>query len=383
MTFKHSKFEDSVTMRSLERIARENGWVKPEKITKSASSKVDLAPSASLVENVLKLCSGLKNAGFDKYADELEGKFLAYKQAQTLYEVSKEKGDDLVEAAHPKGSHKLENVDSSEAVFEDILDKHLKHVEVAEKAPTGKLASSRGVISAVKMVLAQGALSQQLFNVLSQFKSLGREVVNLTESDLTESWSHFTDAWSELAEDPKVDNLKKIKDKLSKQIWRLKPGYVFGVTEDTWYKIQPKLASMQTLIDNAIALRVSIVQGKDTPEAPAATEITTPAATEITTPAKQVQMAKGDDFASALRKVNNLTTAVNSWKKDPRFASKALQDWFNDEIVALGKISDTYSTMNDAGGGLTVQELERMNKEIATEEGYLDAFAQHYGANIA
>lgn len=155
MTFKHTNFQDSVTMRSLEKLARDKGWVKEQPMTKSAASQLDLNPSTSLTENVLKLCAGLRSAGMDKYAAELEEKFLNYKQAQTLYEVSKETGDDLVHAAHPKGSHKLEGVDSDEAVFEDILDKHMKHVKMVEKQPTGKLASSFDILRAVKVVLAQ------------------------------------------------------------------------------------------------------------------------------------------------------------------------------------------------------------------------------------
>lgn len=186
MTFKHSKFEDSVTMRSLEKLAREKGWVKSEPpMTKSASSKSDLSPSGSLVENVLKLCEGLRTAGYEKYASELETKLVTYKQAQTLYETSKEKGEDLVHAAHPKGSHKLEDVEGDEAVFEDIIDKHLKHVEVVEKQPTGKLASSRDVISAVKVVLAQEGASIVNSKMDEAYKHL-ITIFNTVQSSATE-----------------------------------------------------------------------------------------------------------------------------------------------------------------------------------------------------
>jgi hypothetical protein len=156
MTFKHVKFEDSVVMRSLEKLAQQKGLVKPEEITKTASSKVDLSPSTVLMENVLHLCAGLRQSGFSKYADELEEKFVSFKQAQTLYEAHSEKGEDLVDRAHPKGSHKLEDVEGGElAVFETIVDQHLKALDMIEKTPTGKLASSRDVLNAVKIVLAQ------------------------------------------------------------------------------------------------------------------------------------------------------------------------------------------------------------------------------------
>lgn len=269
MTFKHSKFEDSVTMRSLEKLAREKGWVKSEPpMTKSASSQPNLMPSGSFVENVLKLCSGLRSAGYEKYASELENKLVNYKQAQTLYETSKEKGDDLVHAAHPKGSHKLENVEGDEAVFEDIIDKHLKHVQVVEKQPTGKLASSRDVISAVKVVLGQTA-QDQMAELMAQLKSLTQQVVNLTEADLTVSWSYKAGEINDLAKTPTIDNLKKIKGLISQQRMRLEPGgLVFsGISEDSWIKVQPKLDEMDKVVDGALKLRGQILT-----EAPAASK---------------------------------------------------------------------------------------------------------------
>lgn len=156
MTFKHVKFEDSPTMRALEKVAKEKGLVKPEPLQKKASitKKADYTPSADLMENVLKLCSGLRAQGLVKEAAELETNYLNYKQAQTLYETSKETGEDVLQFAHPKGSHKLENVEGDEAVVEDLLEKHLKHVQMVEKKPTGKLSTAQA-ISSVKMALGQ------------------------------------------------------------------------------------------------------------------------------------------------------------------------------------------------------------------------------------
>lgn len=171
MTFKHVKFEDSAVMRSLEKLAKEKGWVKEEPITKSAYSKVDLHPSISLTENILHLCAGLRASGFEKHAADLETKYMVYKQAQTLYETTSEKGEDLVDRAHPKGSHKLEDVDSDEAVFETILDHQLKTLKMVEKEPTGKLASSNDVLKAVKIVFAQSAIDTQ--------KAKLKEITNL------------------------------------------------------------------------------------------------------------------------------------------------------------------------------------------------------------
>jgi hypothetical protein len=160
MTFKHVKFEDSPTMRALEKVAKEKGLVKSESLKKEASAKTSLTPTGSLMENIFKLSSGLREKGMVKEASELEMHYFNYKRAQTLYETSKEKGEDLVDAAHPKGSHKLEGVEGNEAVIETILDNHLKALKMVEKHPTGKFGTSAEVIGAVRKVLGQQTLGQ-------------------------------------------------------------------------------------------------------------------------------------------------------------------------------------------------------------------------------
>jgi len=155
MTFKHTKFEDSAVMRSLERLAKEKNLLPSQTVkTASATPKLDLSPSDNLTSNIMILCAGLRDSGMYKQAQELEEKFFTYKQAQTLYETSKETGEDLVDEAHPKGSPKLEGVDAGDlAIIETIVDQQMKLLDVVNKNPTGKLASNKEVINAVKMVL--------------------------------------------------------------------------------------------------------------------------------------------------------------------------------------------------------------------------------------
>jgi len=181
MTFKHVKFEDSPTMRSLERVAKDNGWVKEEPIVKEAARKENYKPSLALMDNIIKLCNGLRKVGMEKYADELENNFVNYKRAQTIYETSKEKGEDLVDAAHPQGSHKLEDVEGDEATVESILDIHLKMLQTVNKEPKGKLASSKDAIDAVKMVLGQQQQQPQ--------------TVPWTDQEISEDWSKYPDKW--------------------------------------------------------------------------------------------------------------------------------------------------------------------------------------------
>jgi hypothetical protein len=171
MNFKHEKFDDSAVMRSLEKVAREKGWVEVKPITKSASNELNLSPSPNLVDNVMKLCAGLRQAGLERYALDVENKFVAFKQAATLYDTHGETGDDLIDAAHPKGSHKMEGLDN--AVFKTILDRHVDMINMIDKKPSGKLSTSEEVISAVKKALgapSNNANGSALKNVLGQDK---------------------------------------------------------------------------------------------------------------------------------------------------------------------------------------------------------------------
>ena len=79
----------------------------------------------------------------------------------------------LIEAAHPEGGHQMENVEG-DAYVEDILEKHLKMLDVADQSPKGKLASSKGVLDAVKVALGAPPLGFQEVNLPSAPSSFGR-----------------------------------------------------------------------------------------------------------------------------------------------------------------------------------------------------------------
>ena len=46
------------------------------------------------MENIIKLTAGLRQSGFDKYADQIENLFVFYKQGDKSYDISNEKGED-------------------------------------------------------------------------------------------------------------------------------------------------------------------------------------------------------------------------------------------------------------------------------------------------
>lgn len=151
MTFKHIKFEDSPVMRSLERMTLEGNSPIEKKASKEIPKK-DMLPTENVFENLTKLCSGLRDIGLGRYADELEHNYMDYKQADAAYLTnSKDNGEKMLQDAHPEGSPKIS--DSEYAIIENIIDQHLKTIKQIEKMPTGKLSSSAEIIDAVKISL--------------------------------------------------------------------------------------------------------------------------------------------------------------------------------------------------------------------------------------
>jgi hypothetical protein len=260
MTFKHVKFEDSVTMRSLERVARDKGWLPPVKsLSKIASlNETDLSISVNLTENIMKLCSGLRASGLDKYADDVESKFMSYKSAQTLYETSKEKDEDLVDAAHPKGSHKLTDMDGDN-VIETIIDQHLAGIKLTEKKPTGKLASNKDILRSVKIVLAQAAnptIVQNLNIVLNSVQTIF--VLHEDQSFLTRPIAsgkdtlinYINQAISNAGNPSSLERiLPMIKLGLDSFYSAFKPGTIIGgVPNETWAGMTSLFAKANTAL---------------------------------------------------------------------------------------------------------------------------------------
>lgn len=227
MTFKHTKFEDSVVMRSLEKIAQDKKMFISDPLIKSAShKKADLIPSKNFTENIVKLCQGLRLNGLNSYASEIEDKFFAFKQAQTLYETSPETGEDLIDAAHPKGSHHLEDVPADEAVFETILDQHLKNLKMIEKKPTGKLSTAKDLIFAVKKVFGQNNNLNESNVYLSKVKSDLNQAQAIAKKNQSSSMiidRQFGMA-IEYASTLNYENLNNLKDKINKIKTLLNPG---------------------------------------------------------------------------------------------------------------------------------------------------------------
>ena len=155
MTYKHVKFQDSETMRSLVKIAHQKGMIAPEssveKALKSASAKpaLDLSVTDSVQENLLKLCAGLRAAGLTTYANKIEGHIATIKFAETaaLYDVSGETGEDLMDEAHPEGAVEVADADDGHGVVDTKPSAHQKLLDIVTKAQ---------VINSLKLALAEG-----------------------------------------------------------------------------------------------------------------------------------------------------------------------------------------------------------------------------------
>ena len=208
MTYKNTKFNESPVMRSFEKLAVKKGLVKPEEIKKTASKKsLDLTPGPNFEENILKLCAGLRDAGFTKQAVEVETKFFNLKKAVHLYDTHGETGDDVIQAAHPDGSHQMKDIDG-DAMVETILDKHKAIQNMLAKEPNGKLATARNLakviktagktsnsaaVNAIKILFAQEVKSdlatdlKDAANSVKQVVTIAEKVGGLSDSVL--SWA--------------------------------------------------------------------------------------------------------------------------------------------------------------------------------------------------
>lgn len=288
MTFKHKKFDDSETMRSLVKVALDKGLIKEEPIVemkKTASS--NLEATGNLTQDIVTLCAGLRAEGFDKYAEEIESKFLAFKQAETLYETSKETGDDLVDAAHPEGSHKLEGLEHKVLT---IVDRKKEIEKIVNKQPTGKFSLSKRIINSAKIALGQEPTSysnqiqqytshiarlktlinSQIQSAKQLYSSLDRKLKTYTSGDTSLEYT-ASQLFQSLDKDSRsAADFSKVQ-KLLKEVYEdLRPETYFGVQsgveEDNWKDVSKLLIKISKHIGNANRSNEKLLQNEQTLE---------------------------------------------------------------------------------------------------------------------
>ena len=389
MTFKHNNFEDSATMRSLTKLAREKGLIKDEPVVKTAAPKVDLTPSDSLTENLLKLCTGLRAAGFDKHAEEVESKFVQYKQATSMYGVGDEKGEDLVHAAHPKGSHKMEDIDSKEATFEDILDKHLQFLNVVDSKPTGKLGSTQEVLDAVKKVFSTAkvvnadqnldSLYAQAKTALGKFRQVFNNIAQKLEADPASYNRNLDTVQSVLDHKAVYDHdgfmtVESLGNALNLNLLSLKgeeePGFFAGSQEtDNWkYAILP----MFNIAEKYVVPFQKIISQIAEAEAGAKTQSAKQYDPDAT-PETETEEQPESPLHPLFQQINALQLKLKSWLAVGSIAQHSgAAKWVNDEYDALQDIVDRYAKVDPTQqANLTEtmkQEIDNEVKDIGTFE---------------
>lgn len=357
MTFKQSTFDNSPVMREFAKTAQAKGLIKEDPLKKLASKtvekKIDLKPTSNLTDNVLKLCAGLRSEGMVSYATELETNLLSYKRAQTLYDAHNgETGDDLVDAAHPNGSHKMEGINSDEAVFETILDNQLKMLKTVEKKPSGKLSSAQ-IIRSVKVALGEDEqeLTSQVLEKVSQAIRVVDDILNKVESEISDFF--YVEALHEGINGFKslktwtIDHLKNFKSWVSMMEWRVKPGVVLGITEDTWGEIKEEFPQAKSFIDDAIALRTSIVSMKLND------------AKSVGNTSKPVSADPiAEKFFTAYKDLSASLTTSKAKAQPLEMAHPGLQQWFDARQNELNALFGAFKTAPDQKTAL--QGLERI-----------------------
>lgn len=221
MTYKKADFYNSPTMRQFAKIASDKGWLKSE-IKKEASNN----EPKSFIENTLSLTSELKNQNdelLNKLAEEIEFNLIQYKTANSnLYNVFKETGEDLVDQAHPKGSHKLEGV-LGDAIVETVVDQQHKIHEVVFKKPKGKLANQK-LIELVK----QASL---LWNTESEDK-IKKEILSLYNKNLQGQLEKIKKEVAEYFEKPDTLDEIRISNRHGEKTFDIVRRFIKNVREE-------------------------------------------------------------------------------------------------------------------------------------------------------
>lgn len=385
-------------MRSLEKIAINKGLVKQEPLTKMASVQNDLNPSENLTENILKLCSGLRQSGFDKQAEELERNFLTYKKANSLYGVHKEKGEDLIDQAHPKGGHKLLDVEG-DALVETILERQLKMLDVINKKPTGKLANHSDILHAVKVVIAAETI-ESLESKVKENINLARQthdqLVSIINKESTFNRIFPFDTKFDSSFSDTIDGIKKVIHRVSKDKELSKPGFLKGVSENAWMLIAPlydkTINYLHIALSNKIkanALRVqesgASLSDIDTISVPLNKDLSNLSSLVKHNPLKfqehwrvsELGVPEVTPLYKQFLKIKELKSLVSSWKLIPELSKyEQAVSWINAELAELENIKNRYVTVQWNNNAL--QLYPSMEAEVAKEEASILEFKKEW-----
>jgi hypothetical protein len=362
-------------MRSLEKVAQEKGMIKHDPVVKTAAKKdpVNLIPSDSLLDNLMKLCAGLRERGFIKQAEDVENNLVAFKQAQTMYDVSGEEGKDVVEFAHPEGSHKLEGLDAQNegAVVEDILDQMAKSIDVVEKKPTGKLTESQKAIEAVKVILGATPLSlaedpsplyDEAKDAIEKFRSvydtiamaMGEEAggndqyFDLLKRTLDKKTVHQSDHFA----DSLTNSMNDLRNDIEPSFLSLQHSSFSPEQEQKWQSVQKYFPILKKYADRfrAVVSRIDAIEGK----------------TQTSQESEQAREADPEmDTSGIVGRLNTLVSQLNQYvPKVSKYNSAT--SYINSEIK---EIKDLIAQINQQGA------TPQLNNAVAEKEQEVKQFA--------
>lgn len=373
-SFKHDNFSSSEVMRSLEKLTVEKlGPAKPP-LTKQA--EINYTPSSNLMENVLRLCAGLKTSGMIKEANELETNFLQYKRAQTLYDTHKETGDDLIEQAHPEGSHKLRDLDSPEATVEDILEQHVKILQVMNKGtPKGKL-SSASLINKVKLALAGQEDVDNLYNQANVAFQKFKNVYDAIASKLGEevgSNDAFFNVISNALTKKSAYQMQNMENYLTKSLSGLQsdkePGFFSSAAEkQTW---QNEILPLINIANRYATTFQFLVKNIRQTEADAKTNLVKQQYDPDYVAKKEVPPAD-----ALIGKGNSLVDRITALGLTQAGSNPVVKSWIPKQINAIKDVMSRFSR-------LPASQVQAQRQEFETEMTQLEAQVNRAETQIA
>lgn len=352
MTFRTADFRNSETLRSLQRLALEKGLIKPE-LKKEASAQPVSQPSEHFSENLVAFCEQLRSGGFEKYANEIEVKYLLMKQAETarFYDVTGEKGEDLVEFAHPEGGKKLDKDWSELGEVETIIEKQKKIQDAILKTPTGKL-DPKTAATLIRVKIAD-ASEDTVENALAQITDLMAKVDTVV-SDRGQlmlrypEYKYFKVIVDELLTQRPftLDNRDALGTHLGLIYKTLEPGPTGGITADAWALVKPLLQRMGKPLKDIKAARTQELAGESAQLGGASTP--TPSALSDTEARIATLIGKLTDLK--LRPSTATNKRLTAWideemKELNSFAQKVRTDPKPDDVADLKKHEDAVNSV--------------------------------------
>jgi hypothetical protein len=278
---------------------------------------------------------------------------MEYKRASSLYQTSKETGEDVVDQAHPKGSHEISNVEG-DAVVETILDQHLKILTVVNKKPTGKLANNLDILKAVKKVLAQQLSINdylQKMKVSAKAVNQGFHSASVLTRPITFVTGELLDAVNSLTKDNvNFESLNNIYLLITNTRKELKPvaGGLLGIEGDKWQFIESHLNEIQ---DGVYKIQEMLKN-----------------------PPKAQEPVVDPSIDSFNKQLDSLLSTLTAWgnivQTDPSSNAQEKEagiKWINDKRVSIMNLKTRFDAMDNTTKLVSLNGQRRRLQDITAE----------------